>query len=112
MQERNVSQKCQDEAVENLASCASDDSMAVKIGCCSTDCSTGIKKVCHSNCLLEPLGQASVRLDRVEHVLSLTALLGASLPLTPRARVLPVTPSLSAVHLLRLLQRVRHCNLQ
>lgn len=55
MQERNVSQKCQDEAVENLASCASDDSMAVKIGCCSTDCSTGIKKVCHSNCLWESL---------------------------------------------------------
>jgi hypothetical protein len=45
MQEKGVSQKCQDEAVENLASCATDDSMAVKQGCCSTDCSTGIKKV-------------------------------------------------------------------
>jgi hypothetical protein len=45
MQERNVSQKCQDEAVENLASCASDDSMAIKSGCCSKDCSSGIKKV-------------------------------------------------------------------
>jgi hypothetical protein len=45
MQERGVSQKCQDEAVENLASCASDDSMAIKSGCCSIDCSSGIKKV-------------------------------------------------------------------
>jgi hypothetical protein len=60
MQERNVSQKCQDEAVENLASCASDDSMAVKIGCCSQDCSTGIKKVCIflSACCFLPLGTA------------------------------------------------------
>lgn len=53
MQERNVSQKCQDEAVENLASCASDDSMAVKIGCCSQDCSTGIKKSISSGCFNE-----------------------------------------------------------
>lgn len=45
MQEKGVSQKCQDEAVANLASCAMDDSMAVKQGCCSIDCSTGIKKV-------------------------------------------------------------------
>lgn len=45
MQEKGVSQKCQDEAVENLASCATDDSMAVKQGCCSKDCSSGIKKV-------------------------------------------------------------------
>lgn len=45
MQEKGVSQKCQDAAVENLASCATDDSMAVKQGCCSKDCSTGIKKV-------------------------------------------------------------------
>lgn len=45
MQEKGVSQKCQDEAIENLASCATDDSMAVKQGCCSQDCSKGIKAV-------------------------------------------------------------------
>jgi len=53
MQEKGVSQKCQDEAVENLASCATDDSMAVKQGCCSTDCSTGIKKSIASGCFTE-----------------------------------------------------------
>jgi hypothetical protein len=53
MQEKGVSQKCQDEAVADLASCAMDDSMAVKQGCCSIDCSTGIKKSIASGCFDE-----------------------------------------------------------
>lgn len=45
-----MSQACQDAAIENLASCATDGSMEIKQGCCSKDCSTGIKKVWFPAC--------------------------------------------------------------
>ena len=41
----SISEKCQSEAMQELMTCLTDDSMAVKIGCCSKDCSSGIKKV-------------------------------------------------------------------
>jgi len=53
LQNNGVSQKCQDEAVENLMSCLTDDSMTVKIGCCSKDCSAGIKKSIETGCFTE-----------------------------------------------------------
>lgn len=45
MGEKGVSEACTNAAVENLASCATDGSMEVKVGCCSEDCASGIKKV-------------------------------------------------------------------
>jgi hypothetical protein len=45
MGDKGVSEKCTNAAVENLAACAMDGSMEVKVGCCSEECASGIKKV-------------------------------------------------------------------
>jgi len=39
----DVSQKCQDEAVNRLAVCF--DSLPVRVGCCAKDCAAGLEEV-------------------------------------------------------------------
>lgn len=140
MQEKGVSQKCQDEAVADLASCAMDDSMAVKQGCCSIDCSTGIKKVGWLACW-QPIAYTApsqtapclklvtAGMPQHTHHTSLafpaftslyrespsctTCLATVEDTLTLPLPLLPLhVMPLPAVHCLWLLRRVRRCHLQ
>jgi len=45
-----VSQKCVDLGVEQLAACASDGTLGLREGCCTTACAAGLKKA--DTCLL------------------------------------------------------------